>query len=411
MNRFRFKCLVTTLILLTVLALNLLAVAASPGTITGVQDDTGGVWLFSAGTDTEPGGEPTDEIVGNALAAGILELIGDEPSEIGGFYAGPGEPYEEPRDDTLSEVVEGLSAIDDFGLIEEPSDPSSNFDAGIGGWAELSNFGEIHSDGVTATGVIGPETGVDPEEALGGFEIFIFEDAELSGFTCILTAKSGAEITFTVEDRQVNPDTPGGADDTLIAVDLDSILGFSPEDPIVSIKIVDDGISMEEPVFGDTTLEIDAVATRVAVLLGSISGYKWNDLDGDGVRDPGEPGLEGWTIILSGAESRTTVTDSEGYYEFANLAAGDYVVSEVLKDGWTQTYPPSPGTYSISLSPGESSTGNNFGNMKNPEDGVGGVGEIIQIELVSQTPPYLTLSLLAIATVAAVVVVVRKPEV
>ena len=31
---------------------------------------------------------------------------------------------------------------------------------------------------------------------------------------------------------------------------------------------------------------------------GAIAGTKWNDLDSDGVRDQGEPGLEGWTIYL-----------------------------------------------------------------------------------------------------------------
>ena len=33
-------------------------------------------------------------------------------------------------------------------------------------------------------------------------------------------------------------------------------------------------------------------------LPGSIHGQKWHDLNGDGVKDPGEPGLQGWTIFL-----------------------------------------------------------------------------------------------------------------
>ncbi|MBS7652253.1 hypothetical protein KEJ13_03875, partial [Candidatus Bathyarchaeota archaeon] len=137
---------------------------------------------------------------------------------------------------------------------------------------------------VVANGTIGPESGVDPEVALGGFEIFIFEDAELSGFNCTLHLKSGATITFTIDDRQVNPATPYGADDTLIAIDLDSLPGFNPlVDRVVAITITDDGISHTPPTYGDTTLELDAVATRVSLLPGSISGYKWHDLDGDGV--------------------------------------------------------------------------------------------------------------------------------
>ncbi|PDM26097.1 hypothetical protein CP083_05600 [Candidatus Bathyarchaeota archaeon B24-2] len=402
-----------TILTIIIFGSTLSFVAASPGTITGSEDDTPGVWLFSAGTDTEPGGQPTDEIVENAIEAGIVELIGDEVEEIADFHAGPGEPYEGERDNELSLVVEGLSAIDDFGLIEEPDDPSSNFDAGIGGWVTLSNFGEIYADGVVATGTIGPEEGVDPEEALGGFEIFIFEDAELSGFTCTLTLKSGGTISFTIADRQVNPDTPNGADDTLIAIDLDSLPGFTSGDAVVAITITDDGVSMTEPVYGDTTLELDAVATRVSVLepYGSISGYKWNDLDGDGVKDPDEPGLEGWTIALSGEVSDTTTTDENGYYEFTNLPAGSYTVSEVPQANWVQTYPPSPGTYSIELSPGENSVNNNFGNKYyNPGPGVGGVGEVIQITgLHGTTAFYLLVSiLLLLITVSVTVTAYRK---
>jgi len=368
--------LVAASTIIAILALGV--VSASPGTITGTPDDTGGVWLFSAGTDTEPGGQPTDEIVKNAVDAGILELIGDEAGEVVDFEAGPPEPYEGPRDTTLALVVEGLSAIDDFGLIEEGDDASANFDAGIGGWVTLSNFGEIHSDGVVATGTIGPEDAPDPEEALGGFEIFLFEDAELSGFVCTLTPKSGAPISFTITDRQVNPSTPNGADDTLIAIDLDSLPGFTIGNAIIAITITDDAVSMAEPVFGDTTLELDAVATRVSVLLGSISGYKWNDLDGDKVKDAGEPGLSGWTITLSGVGSTTTGLD--GYYEFTGLAAGPYTVSETLKAGWTQTYPVAPGTHTINLAAGENRINVNFGNkFIPPPPSVGGQGELITV--------------------------------
>ncbi|MEM2996470.1 MAG: hypothetical protein QXK52_03050 [Candidatus Bathyarchaeia archaeon] len=240
----------------------------SAATITGSQDDTPGVWLFSAGTDTTPGGQPTDEIVGNAVSAGILTLLGDVIEEIDSFSTGPPDTGENSRDTTLLLVREGLEAIDDFGLIEEGDDASSNFDAGIGGWVKLGRFGEIRSDGVMATGIIGPESGIDPEAALGGFEIFIFEDAELSGFTCTLQLKSGGTITFSIEDRQVNPSTPGGADDTLIAIDLDSIPGFTPEDSVIAITIRDDGVSMLPPpqIWPDTTLELDAVAVRVSVI-------------------------------------------------------------------------------------------------------------------------------------------------
>ena len=79
---------------------------------------------------------------------------------------------------------------------------------------------------------------------------------------------------------------------------------------------------------------------------GSISGSKWNDLDGDGERDEGEPGLEGWTIYLDQNQNGELddgelfdVTDENGAYSFLNLPVDTYTVAEVLQDGWQQTFP------------------------------------------------------------------------
>ncbi len=81
----------------------------------------------------------------------------------------------------------------------------------------------------------------------------------------------------------------------------------------------------------------------------SISGAKFNDLNGNGSWDPGEPGLEDWTINLAGPVSGTTTTAADGSYSFTNLDPGDYTVSETLKPGWAQTCPATPGTYSVTL--------------------------------------------------------------
>ena len=77
-----------------------------------------------------------------------------------------------------------------------------------------------------------------------------------------------------------------------------------------------------------------------------ISGAKWRDLDADGERDSGEPGLENWKIYLdenrngrfdSGEPFRLTAAD--GTYTFTGLGGGRYVVREVVQEGWEQTYP------------------------------------------------------------------------
>ena len=53
-----------------------------------------------------------------------------------------------------------------------------------------------------------------------------------------------------------------------------------------------------------------------------IEGYKWLDLDQDGIWDDDEPGLPGWEIILAdinGNPIATTVTDANGYYCFDSV--------------------------------------------------------------------------------------------
>ena len=76
-----------------------------------------------------------------------------------------------------------------------------------------------------------------------------------------------------------------------------------------------------------------------------IEGYKYLDVNGNGDRDLGEPGLNGWTINLSDGSSAITANDANGdpgYYRFDNLSNGSYTASEVCTGqgaGWVQTEP------------------------------------------------------------------------
>jgi len=81
---------------------------------------------------------------------------------------------------------------------------------------------------------------------------------------------------------------------------------------------------------------------------GSIGDFVWFDLDGDGVQDPGEPGIENVTVTLVGDidldgidDTLTTTTDADGLYLFEVLPAGPYTITvddTTLPDGLTQTY-------------------------------------------------------------------------
>lgn len=104
--------------------------------------------------------------------------------------------------------------------------------------------------------------------------------------------------------------------------------------------------------------------------LGSISGAKFNDLNGNGSRNE-EPGLAQWTIYLDSNDNGvldsgepSTTTDTSGNYSFTDLASGTYNVREVQQGGWTQTMPEDPTKYTVGLE-GNNVTGKDFGNHQN----------------------------------------------
>jgi Tol biopolymer transport system component len=112
---------------------------------------------------------------------------------------------------------------------------------------------------------------------------------------------------------------------------------------------------------GETAGGMDFGNYRVA----SISGQKFEDLDADGVKDPGESGLDGWFIELVDPSTQrvidTQATAGGGFYSFTGLVLGDYNVREVLQTGWVQSLPVS-GFYSIALGYGQNVDGIDFGN-------------------------------------------------
>ena len=101
---------------------------------------------------------------------------------------------------------------------------------------------------------------------------------------------------------------------------------------------------------------------------GEIHGVKWEDEDADGVFDPGERPLRGWTIFLDADgdghrdwTERFTVTNALGQYWFMEVAPGAITVAEVLRDDYEQTYPTS-GSHAVVVGPGEIVEDVDFGN-------------------------------------------------
>jgi hypothetical protein len=89
-----------------------------------------------------------------------------------------------------------------------------------------------------------------------------------------------------------------------------------------------------------------AVSQVQDLAAGTITGRAFEDRDGDGAQDPGEPGLAGWTLYLDqnrngrvDAGEGSTTSDAGGSYTLGGLAPGTYAVAELLPPGWAQTSP------------------------------------------------------------------------
>jgi hypothetical protein len=127
--------------------------------------------------------------------------------------------------------------------------------------------------------------------------------------------------------------------------------------------------------FGEETAELDTIEFIPNAVLGSIQGQKWQDANANGIHDPGEPGLDGWTVALLANDfgvpgnpvaiqvSQSVDLDEDGtidpatesgLYRFESVLPGDYYLLEIGQAGWSRTvpgfYPPTPPS---ELGPGE----------------------------------------------------------
>lgn len=91
-----------------------------------------------------------------------------------------------------------------------------------------------------------------------------------------------------------------------------------------------------------STLEASAlVVFDVADQLGTLQVVKFEDVNGNGVRDPGEPGVPGWTFKLTNPQGNRSVvvTGSDGAVTIPGVPAGTWTVAEVVDPLWAAITP------------------------------------------------------------------------
>ncbi len=146
------------------------------------------------------------------------------------------------------------------------------------------------------------------------------------------------------------------------------------------------------PSFGDNhNVRVYSGATSTApdfanfnlstLVLGSVSGSVWDDVNGNGVRDTTpttEPGSAGWTVFADINNNRVAdptepqaITTADGTYTISGVTPGTTTIVILARSGWHATSPIT-GSQSLTLKNGENVSGVNFGEQQTRNSSLSG---------------------------------------
>ncbi len=172
---------------------------------------------------------------------------------------------------------------------------------------------------------------------------------QLSNGLTITTDAQGT-YTFTV--------IPGTY--VILEINLDGYISTNAEPGTVGSLVLDHDQIQVTLAAGKSSWQNDFLDVRLA----SVSGYVFEDLDGNSQSDTGEPGISGVVVTLN--TDITTTTDEFGYYLFTGLLPGTYSIAEIDPEGYSSTGDSGGATnghnqIDITLQSGEALTLQNFG--------------------------------------------------
>jgi 5-hydroxyisourate hydrolase-like protein (transthyretin family) len=234
-----------------------------------------------------------------------------------------------------------------------PADGSYTFVLAAGTTVTGIDFGN-HQLLATVTGIKWDDLNHDGlrdpgEPGRGGFQIYVDTDNNGrydAGETGVFTAPDGTYRMLLAPGEYVlrETDEPGWVCTT-------------PTTGYYEMEL-DDGDTVDDLDFGNCNT------------VGAVTGVKWEDLNHNAQRDPGEAGLGGWQIYADmnanqkcDAGEPAVFTAPDGSYRLL-LDAGTYTVRETLTAGWVQAAP-TDGQYQEAIAAGATLTGRDFGNYPN----------------------------------------------
>lgn len=165
------------------------------------------------------------------------------------------------------------------------------------------------------------------------------DDSEQGAAGIVITLTNGTNTYTTTTDSTGNYliEVPAGSYTVTVGVPV----GY---DVSYDFSGLPDGTSTTTVGAGATDLNMDfgLVDTTPGTLLGSIGNQIWDDLNGDGDFDAGEPGLANVTVNLINSDTgdivNTVTTDANGEYSFTGVPAGNYEVAVAESNGVLNGY-------------------------------------------------------------------------
>jgi len=293
------------------------------------------VWEDLDGDGIQDAGEPSIQGVTVNLYCCLGLFVDTTTTDANGFYSftglTPGDYYVEfvlpsgyafsPQDvgtddtvDSDADSTTGLTVVTtlDFG------ESDLTWDAGMYEPASIGDFvwDDVDRDGIQDAGEVGIES-VEVNLYDGSGNLIDTTTTDANGYYSFAGLAPGDYyIQFARPSGYVFSPQDQGTDDTVDS-DADST-GKTATFILAS---------------GQTDTTLDAGMYETA----SIGDFVWEDLDGDGVQDAGEPGLPGVVVNLYDSAHNpvdTTITDIDGFYQFIDVVPGDYYLEFVLPAGY-----------------------------------------------------------------------------
>jgi hypothetical protein len=281
-------------------------------TPTGVVAGT--IYEDSNGNGTQDPGEPGIPNVSVKVTDvnGIEQIL---TTDTNGNYAATvpaGSAVIDIDDNTLPGGVSQTEGTDST-TITVPAD-------GIG--SDVDGF-EPPADAGTVSGVVYEDTNGNGTQDAG--------EAGIAGVTIIITDSAGGTRTLMTDgDGEYSATVPAGA--TTVDIDETTIPGGSSQTEGTDVTIID------VPANGVAS---DVDGYQPPADAGEVSGVIYEDSNGNGAQDPGEPGIPGVLVEITdiNGNTQTVITGDDGSY-IATVPAGNTrlnVDETTLPGGSTQT--------------------------------------------------------------------------